>query len=172
MRTNLGLTVILLMLGGPGPARAEVGDDYRPVAEAVTAALVACLAASDGPESDRACAAEAHRSCLGTGPRGDSTYGRVVCADIERKAWTDELVRAMAQAEDRLRAVSERAHRALLDEQEAWSAFRAARCTRALEAEGGDPDSPVDVECATAMLAERVIEMRGLGLPGTAVLED
>jgi uncharacterized protein YecT (DUF1311 family) len=131
------------------------------VAEAVTAALGDCLAGSDSPEGDAACATQAHADCLRTGPGLDSTFGLVMCTEIEHDAWRAELDRLWPEVLAYMGRSGEEAVAALTAEQDAWTAFRDARCARVLARFlGGSIQSHIGTECRIEMLADRGIEFR------------
>lgn len=163
MRT---LMVLLLLATLTGPARLQPDDPLRPTAEE-RAWLAQCLGAADpgDPVAGQRCAGLLTRACLGHDehdvprlrqPEGRNGHPRG-CAPIEAALWEEWLERWIGEASQTLPAP---ARDALGHSQQAWSAYRDARCRVEALVHPGFYGRDLAAECRREAVTARALDLR------------
>lgn len=141
------------------------------------AATEACLAATEDPETHRACVGQSARACMSDTPGGQSTYGMGACLSGETEYWDAQLNAIYAESVASARATDAEMAEigatvasqedALRDMQRAWIAFRDATCDYEYSQWGGGTGGgPAIAGCFMRMTGEQVLYLRSVRMGG------
>jgi uncharacterized protein YecT (DUF1311 family) len=137
-----GLALASAAMAAPKPASA-VSD---------RAAVEKCIASKDA----RGCIGKIAKACMAV-PGGGTTMGMMNCAGRERAAWDDQLNASYKVLQGK---ASPTQGGALKSAQQAWIAYRDARCGfEASRYEGGSLAGVIAGDCLMQVTAERALEL-------------
>jgi uncharacterized protein YecT (DUF1311 family) len=142
----------LFLLAGLAVASIAVAAPKLAPAANDRAAVQKCVTSKDA----RACIGQIAKACI-AGPGGETTMGMMACAGRERAAWDDQLNASYKLLQGKTTPTQASA---LKSAQQAWMAYRDARCGfEASRYEGGTLSGVLAGDCLMRVTAERALEI-------------